>query len=356
MENRPNAVDIPTSWSQTERSRLDFIQGLISGSSSLLRPVVNDLYTHKAAEFEAERGKEPSSSDDVSALMDDATVVRYLRFLRRKSQDMKWVGLEQWLGPCEEELDQWLEDAPGGDSGNLELNPSLEIPPYFFNGFHHQPGGFAGRPISGLMYDIGLDVSFAGAHLGVASSVPDGAYQRVLDLGCGSGRSTEPFVTRFPEAEVWGIDPSAPLLRLARVRAAQKGITINYRQATGEDTRFPDEHFDLACATILFHEVPNDAASQILEETLRVLKPGGLLVIGDLLPYAADKPFDRWYDEWQVVHNNEPFFADAKTRDLPEFCREAGFADVEERRQGQQQFFGTRGGAQGMAYVVLARK
>ena len=91
-------------------------------------------------------------------------------------------------------------------------------------------------------------------------------------------------------------------------------------------------------------------------EARRVLKPGGLLVIGDLLPYAAEKPFDRWYDEWQVVHNNEPFFADAKTRDLPEFCREAGFSDVEERRQGQQQFFGTRGGASGMAYVVLARK
>ena len=356
MEPRPNAIELPIQWRQRDRARLDFVQALISRPSMMLRPRTDTLYKEKTAALRNGDDREPTTADEVGALMDDEVLVRYVRFLRRKSQGMKWVSLQAFMEPQTEGLAQWLDEI-AQDTGLVELDPDLEVPTYFFTGFHHQPGGFRGNALSGLMYDVGLDISFAGANSGgVSEQVPDRSYARILDLGCGSGRSTEPFKARFPNADVWGIDPSAPLLTAAHKRAAQKGLTINHRQGVAEDTHFPDGHFDLVTATILFHEVPDDAAFHILEEAWRILAPGGLLVIGDLLPYAVVTPYERWYDEWQVVHNNEPFFADAKMRDLAQFCRDAGFPRVEEEHRGRQQFFGDRGRIPGMPYLVLGHK
>ena len=355
MDPRPNAPAAPIEWNQAERSYLDFVQALLTRPTQELRPVSADLFKQAAAAFEAEHAHAPATREEVASLMDGEAPVQYMRFFRRKAQDMKWVGLEALMDPQEKALDAWLDER-SESTGKVELDPDLEVPGYFFTGFHHQPGGYSGQPLSGLMYDVGLDVSFSGLNFGgVADDVPDRPYGRIIDLGCGSGRSTELFATRFPSAEIWGVDPSGPLVKLAHKRAEQKDIRVNYRQAMAEDTRFPDGHFDLAACTILFHEVPDDAALHILEEAHRILAPGGIFAIADLLPYSETSPFDEWFIEWQVVHNNEPFFGDAFARDLTAMAREAGFSSAEAKVFGGERANSSRQ-RPGLPYLVMATK
>ena len=353
MEPRPNATGLPIKWSQSDRSKLDFIQAMISRPSMMLRPLTDALYERK---LKTPEDSNTQTANDIARMMDQETLVQFLRFLRRKSQDMKWVELQEFMEPSSDVLSDWLNQE-NKSYGELILDHNMIIPEYYFTGFHHQPGGFNGNQLSGLMYDVGLDISFAsGLTGGVANLVPDRNYKRILDLGCGSGRSTEPFKTRFPDSDVFGIDPSEPLLKTAHQRAKQKSVEINYYQGLAESTPFPDDYFDLVTATILFHEVPDEAAFSILKETKRILSPGGILVIGDLLPYSASTAYDRWYDEWQVVHNNEPFFADAKTRDMISMGKEAGFKSTEEELRGKPSFFGDRKRVPGMPYIVTATK
>ena len=50
------------------------------------------------------------------------------------------------------------------------------------------------------------------------AQVPLDRAERVFDLGCGPGNSTELLIERFPDAEVIGVDSSADMLRQARER------------------------------------------------------------------------------------------------------------------------------------------
>jgi len=81
---------------------------------------------------------------------------------------------------------------------------------------------------------------------------------------------------RFPDAEVWGIDAGAPMLRYGHMRAVRLGVGVNFSQRMAEDTQFPDNHFDLVTSYLLHHEVPADVTLKIIAEVQRVTRPGGV--------------------------------------------------------------------------------
>src|SRR3546814_4513306 len=66
--------------------------------------------------------------------------------------------------------------------------------------------------------DYGFHRSFT------STAIPDRPFRRIVDLGCGFGKSTWPLKRRFPDAEVIGLDLSAPCLRLALDRANTAGL------------------------------------------------------------------------------------------------------------------------------------
>ena len=94
----------------------------------------------------------------------------------------------------------------------------------------------------------------------------------VLDVGCGGGILSEEFAKIG--CRVTGIDPSAPSLGAARKHAAMQGLTIDYRQASGENMPFESESFDVViCCDVLEHV---DDLEKTIHEAARVLKPGGM--------------------------------------------------------------------------------
>jgi ubiquinone/menaquinone biosynthesis C-methylase UbiE len=103
---------------------------------------------------------------------------------------------------------------------------------------------------------------------------------RVLDVACGPGFLTLAFAATCGEAV--GIDATESWLGRARAEAARRGLA-NVRFEAGDATAlpFPDAGFDVVACRAAFHHLPEPA--RVLAEMARVARPGGRLVIADML-------------------------------------------------------------------------
>ena len=169
--------------------------------------------------------------------------------LERSAQALMW---DRAMRAFHGEADKYLtlmEETDNAGPGSLELNPDMDLPDYTCHEIHNQPGGFVGDPFAGWVYHWALTQAFYQGrneydqvHLAIAQSCPkpaDGEVRRILDVGCASGLSTTAYKERFPNAEVWGIDVGAPLVRYAHHRAVKKDMDVHFAQRLGEDTKFP---------------------------------------------------------------------------------------------------------------------
>jgi ubiquinone/menaquinone biosynthesis C-methylase UbiE len=102
--------------------------------------------------------------------------------------------------------------------------------------------------------------------------------QRLIDLGCGFGALAVFFAGQG--AIVTGIDPIADRLQVGRAVAAEHDLPVEFSQGRMEELEFADESFDLAIQNnSLCYITDREGRRSALEETLRVLKPGGYVVI-----------------------------------------------------------------------------
>jgi len=101
---------------------------------------------------------------------------------------------------------------------------------------------------------------------------------RALDFGCGAGRLTQALAERFEEVD--GVDIAPSMLALAE-RYNRCGPRCRYHLSAGGDLAlFGDATFNLACSLLVLQHVENQYARGYLAELLRVLRPGGVLVVG----------------------------------------------------------------------------
>jgi SAM-dependent methyltransferase len=101
---------------------------------------------------------------------------------------------------------------------------------------------------------------------------------RVLDVGCGNGRTARLAARQAPRGHVTGIDLSAPMLDRARATAAGQGITnVTFEQGDAQVHPFPDGGFDVAISRggVMYFADPVAAFTNIR----RALRPGGRLAI-----------------------------------------------------------------------------
>jgi ubiquinone/menaquinone biosynthesis C-methylase UbiE len=108
---------------------------------------------------------------------------------------------------------------------------------------------------------------------------------RVLDVGCGPGSLTLTAQSYAgPSGKVYGIDASPEMIEAARKKAARAGLAVTFEVGLIEELAFPEASFDVVISRLAIHHLPDDLKHRGFSEFLRVLKPGGHLLIADFKP------------------------------------------------------------------------
>ncbi|HEX7364214.1 MAG TPA: class I SAM-dependent methyltransferase [Dehalococcoidia bacterium] len=96
---------------------------------------------------------------------------------------------------------------------------------------------------------------------------------RLLNIGCAHGPDFIPFKDRF---ELWGVDFSAQMLKLAQKYAAKYSLKVRLDLADAVSLPYADGSFDCAIAVAIYHNIEGaEQRRKALSELKRVLKPGG---------------------------------------------------------------------------------
>jgi SAM-dependent methyltransferase len=298
-------------------------------------PMFAEMRRDVTDDFAARGHHEPPTSFE--DFVHDHPAHRIFAWFERNLQRLKYSG--RWgLAPMlEAERDALIAKlAPAEQAALLTLDPALAFPSYWLDhDIHNHPGGLA-DDISAFVYQAAVGTGgvvgrpqlherFARAAL---ARTEFRAPARILDLGCGYGRSTVAFAAMTRGVEVTGIDLSASCLKLATIEVpADLRGRVTYRQANAEAPPMPDEAFDVVTSTMLLHELPRGALLSVIAESGRLLSPGGVAVHLDFLPPAD--PLLRVLYDGHSVRNNEPFMRDLAELDLVAAHRDAGFDHVE---------------------------
>lgn len=299
-----------------------------------------DLYQHLRKEYAAQAGAKAVQHNvaDVARILEDLTEYRYFAWLERHLQRMKYsgtYGLARYYNETRANVLPQLDDVDT-DTELLELSPDLPLPRYYTSvDIHQHPGGVWSDEAAGFVYEHGartttpmLGAAHADLHTRFTELVgKQMTPTRILDLGCGFGKSTQPFYAAFPHSQVEAIDLSAPCLRLAAHNARAAGATnVRFRQRNAVDTGYAPGSFDLVTSTMLLHETPPEPLDTLIEEAARVLEPGGRMIHLDFhhLPDA----FARFMFYGHGRRNNEPYMQPVAELDLHKLVERHGFEDV----------------------------
>lgn len=257
------------------------------------------------------------------------------RFVRSQ-QEMMWRRTRESFFKDAPSLMARMEAAEARHPERIHIDPAFKEPVYTRREIHCQPGGYTDDPMGGVVFHYGTKVFYEGAndqdelHIELAAKATkpaDGKVGRILDIGCSIGQATTVLKDLYPEAEVWGLDVGAPMIRYAHMRAVEAGKDVHFTQRLAEDTGFPDAHFDMVLSYILFHEVTVKAMKAILSETFRILRPGGTFSIFEFpnndknqVPAAY-----RYMIDYDSRDNCEPYSPGFVASDFRGLLEKAGF-------------------------------
>ena len=127
-----------------------------------------------------------------------------------------------------------------------------------------------------------------------------GEAPRVLDVACGTGDFSIAIAKAVKKGEVIGVDISKEMLEVMRQKVLKNKLEsmISQEVGDGEALRFPEGSFDRVVNAFGIRNFENREKG--LREALRVLKPGGRLVILELS--RPQNKIIRWFHDLYFLH------------------------------------------------------
>lgn len=231
------------------------------------------------------------------------------------------------------DLPRVLRRLKRGDWRDLPRDVELsDYPPYYRRTFHWQSDGYLSRK-SAELYDIGVEFLFGGtadvmrrqALVPLVRRFADASMPpRIVDLGCGTGRTLAQLRRALPDARCVGIDLSPYYLSVAReVLVGEPAVELIAGNA--ESIPLADASVDAVVTVFMFHELPHNARRAVWREVARVLRPGGTFVVVDSVQ-REDAREIAYFVERFADEMHEPFYRDYLGDDLAAGLRDGGFA------------------------------
>lgn len=203
------------------------------------------------------------------------------------------------LGTHGENYGSWMSNPVFYMVGGL-LVLSGVLSALFFAVFHFTLLGVVFSVIAGMFFVllcwitwIRRQYAFGGGgimdqvHQTVLSHLNYDGKGKLLEVGCGSGALSIRAALTWPETEITGIDYWAAVYNyskeLCEKNAASEGVNLQCTFQHGDANKldFSDESFDAVVSNYVYHNVMGSDKHELLLETLRVLKKGGVFALHD---------------------------------------------------------------------------
>jgi len=148
-----------------------------------------------------------------------------------------------------------------------------------------------------------------------------------LDAGCGTGFLSFELAARG--CRVTGVDFAPAMIAAARRKAAERSVSIRFEEADAEQLPFAPASFDLVISRHLLWTLPHPEAA--LDEWIRVLRPGGRLVVVDSQLAAAAPPASEnasTSPEYAAIGDQLPFLSGRPREDIETLLKTRGLVHV----------------------------
>lgn len=324
MNEAPASIDRLLAWPEASFPALTTLLALrrrwMAKDFSALRAQYEQLISS---------GNTPGTQTEAEPMIQALPAAASFQFMHRHIQDRTWRLCEQITAQQGDQIFAALQP-DAADLGTLEADDDLAYPAYYTFDYHRQAGGIWRDDLAAAVYLLGARIVHVGRNSDfqlhdqfVDEIELSGPAERILDLGCGFGKTTFSLKRRWPDAEVEGLDLSLPCLKLGRKMATARGQSIQWRQADMERLPVADNSVDLAVITMVLHEMPEQAIRNSFAEAYRVLRPGGQLIT--LENRLIGDPFRDTLLKWYSELIDEPYWEPFRHLDIEQAARSSGF-------------------------------
>jgi ubiquinone/menaquinone biosynthesis C-methylase UbiE len=149
--------------------------------------------------------------------------------------------------------------------------------------------------------------------------------ESVLEVAVGTGLTFLEILRLNSAGQNEGIDLTEEMLNRAKEKVKNLGVS-NYRLEIGDayNLHYSDNSFELVINNYMFDLLPEEDFSVVLAEFMRVLRPGGRLVLVNMA-----KP-EHWYNSvWELIYRANPaWMGGCRGVFLQPHLESVGFVDV----------------------------
>ncbi len=121
---------------------------------------------------------------------------------------------------------------------------------------------------------------------------------KFLDLGIGTGKTSETLLNGFPNARVHGIDLALKMLEQAKINLNEFGDRITFEESDMIKLN-GFEKYDGCIGILSIHHLTDDQKSDLFKKVFTTLNKGGIFVIGDIIKFDTEKGTHEKEQKWK---------------------------------------------------------